>query len=174
MKAKRLALGMAALALSVGLGAAASAGGFGPHGGGRHGHDGPGFMLGKRMLSQLELSDAQTEQLRAMWEKRHEQMRPAHQSLMEANRTLREAIHAKDLNESAIRAAAAEVARIEADLAVERARGLAEMRALLTPEQLTKLEELKQKAKERMKEHWQERQELRKDRPTPGASADSL
>ena len=56
---------------------------------------------------------------------------------------LRETVEAPTVNESSIRAAAAELARVEGDLAVARAHARQDLRRILTPEQASKLDQMK-------------------------------
>ena len=104
------------------------------HGGGDHG------MMLKHVMEELDLTEDQTEAV-------HEGMMTHHEALGEVMGTIREAryavaqaIHAADFDEAAIREAAAEVGRLEADLAVGRGEMLQELRAILTPDQQEKLE----------------------------------
>ena len=55
---------------------------------------------------------------------------------------MRDAIRAEPFDETAIRAQAAKVASLEADLAVQRAHVAHDIRAVLTPEQLQKLKDM--------------------------------
>jgi protein CpxP len=61
---------------------------------------------------------------------------------VQERRALRKTIHTTPVNEAAIRAQAARVAQIEADLDVKRAYVSDRIRAVLTPEQVEKLKEL--------------------------------
>jgi Spy/CpxP family protein refolding chaperone len=64
-----------------------------------------------------------------------------HQVVAE-RRALRDTIRAQTIDETAIRAEAAKVASLEADLAVERAHVAHDIRAVLTPEQIQKLKDM--------------------------------
>lgn len=55
---------------------------------------------------------------------------------------MRDAIRAETIDETAIRAQAAKVASLEADLAVQRAHVAHDIRAVLTPGQLQKLKDM--------------------------------
>lgn len=103
--------------------------------------DGPRHPMGK-ILQQLELSQEQQDQIRGLLEGEREARQGDMQRLREARAKLREQIQAVQLDEAAIRAAAASVGRLEADAAVNRARVLGQVRSLLTVEQLTKFNEL--------------------------------
>jgi Spy/CpxP family protein refolding chaperone len=65
------------------------------------------------------------------------------------------AINQVPVNEQAVRAAAAQVATVQADLAVAQARVHADIWNILTPEQQTKAKELEQQAQARARERQQ-------------------
>jgi Spy/CpxP family protein refolding chaperone len=67
----------------------------------------------------------------------------------------RAAINQVPVNEQAVRAAAAQVATVQADLAVAQARVHADIWNILTPEQQTKAKELEQQAQARARERQQ-------------------
>ena len=141
----RVTIAICAVAALVALPLAAQ--GKGEWGRGRGQRGGPGAMDGHRLehlALRLELSDGQREELRAAFEERFEAGGEVRQSMFEARRTLHEAIHAETFDEAAIREAAAAVAALEADMAVERAKQAAKLREILTPEQLAKLEQMRE------------------------------
>ena len=119
------------------------AGPFGPGGRG-------GFALG-----QLDLSDAQKQQVRDIMQRDREQMRSTMQRLDQAMQAQRAAINQVPVNEQAVRAAAAQVATVQADLAVAQARVHADIWNILTPEQQTKAKEIEQQAQARARERQQ-------------------
>lgn len=117
-----------------------------------HGHGGPGGMDRHRLehlALRLELSDGQREELRQAFEERHEVGAETRRALFDARQALREQIHADSFDEPAIRRAAAAVAALEADMAVERARQAQKLRAILTPEQVAELDRLRAERGER-------------------------
>ena len=57
-------------------------------------------------------------------------------------RDLQEAIHAEKVDEQVIRAKAAEIGKLEGDLAVIRAKAFAKLRPTLTPEQLARMKNM--------------------------------
>ena len=124
-----------------------------PRGHGRGGGPGgPGLMDGHRLehlALRLELSDGQREELRQAFADRFEAGAETRRALFEARRALGEQIHADSFDEAAIRQAAAAVAALEADMAVERARGAQQLRQILTPEQLAELEQMRDERGER-------------------------
>jgi len=153
-----IALGAGVLALGVTAGVYAAAqnqntnqdqrpfiGRGGPGGQSRPGRIGPmGFLppLGGR----LQLTDAQRQQVKAIadshrdeWKALADRARPAHDAL-------RAAITADTIDESLIRQTSAEVAAVEADMAVARAHAYAEVVQILTPDQKKTLKEFEASA----------------------------
>ena len=124
--------------------------GAGPFGPGGRGGFAAGFALG-----QLDLSDAQKQQVRDIMQRDREQMRSTMQRLDQAMQAQRAAINQVPVNEQAVRAAAAQVATVQADLAVAQARVHADIWNILTPEQQTKAKELEQQAQARARERQQ-------------------
>jgi protein CpxP len=134
-------LALAAL-LAVPATALAGPGGRGGGHRGPHGDMNPGMRM--RMLAErLDLSEEQRAQVRAMSEQHREATLDMRAQLRDARRALREAINAEDSDETTIRSAAAAVAAVEADLAVARAQHRKAFEALLTPEQLEQLKQMK-------------------------------
>jgi periplasmic protein CpxP/Spy len=149
---------LAALALILVAGTVLAQPGHGRHGGpGHHGFDrGPGTGM-FHVFEELELTDAQKEQIHELLEAQHENGEAARDAARTARATLHEAIHADVLDEAAIRAAAADVAALEADQAVARATVFQSIRQVLTAEQLAKLAEIKAKHAERREERMDRR-----------------
>lgn len=138
-------------------------GGRGPGGPGMPGRPGgpmggPGDVLGPMMLGRLDLSDAQREQVRTIVESHRDELRELGERGMHARQALEAAVMANVFDEAAIRAAAAEVGVVEADMAVARARISAEVHQVLTAEQQAKLEQLRAQMRERMESRRQRRQ----------------
>jgi Spy/CpxP family protein refolding chaperone len=100
-------------------------------------------MLHKHgMFKALGVTDDQKARLKEILQK----YRPALQTLMKQyyaeKHAMRRLVHAGSVDESAIGAQAAKVSTVEANLAVQRAHLIHDMRAVLTQEQLQKLSEL--------------------------------
>jgi len=110
---------------------------------GHHGDSGPGMRI-KMIAEQLDLSEEQRAQARALGDSHRESTRALRDQMRDARRALGEAIHAEDSNETSIRSASAAVAAVEADMAVARAAHMKEFEALLTPEQLEELSQMKE------------------------------
>ena len=121
---------------------------------GPFGPAGRGFAAGFA-LGQLNLSDAQKQQVRDITQRDREQMRTTMQRLDEAMQGQRAAINQVPVNEQAVRQAAAQVAAVQADLAVAQARLHADIWNILTPEQQAKAKELEQQAQARARERQQ-------------------
>lgn len=115
---------------------------------GPHGPGGPGGPFGhgfhERMADKLGLSEAQREDIRGVFEAYRPQTEQLVADLRDAHQALREQMHAETFDESAIRAASAEMGTIHTELAVLRARMHDEVRQFLTPEQLEEARELRE------------------------------
>jgi Spy/CpxP family protein refolding chaperone len=160
----RIGSAIGAAALTIGLGSAAlsvagqqqnqaPAGrhdGFGGPGRGRGGPGGPGGPFDSAQgrplaglpLRELNLTDAQREQVRQVVDSRQQETRAMGERAMAAREALRAATTSPSFDEGLVRAKAAEVAAIDADMAVARARIFADVFQILTPEQQAKVKEL--------------------------------
>ena len=94
----------------------------------------------------LGLSDEQRASVKAVLRNHQPEIKPLVDQLVTARRALRAAVRAEAVDESAIRAQAAKVASLEADLAVKRAAVAHEIRALLTPAQIEKFKQIQANA----------------------------
>ena len=97
-------------------------------------------LLGK--LVELGVSQAQKQQIHAVLRESRPTIKPLVTQYVQERRALRETIHTAPVNEAAIRAQAARVAQIEADLDLNRAYISERIRAVLTPEQVEKLKQI--------------------------------
>lgn len=116
--------------------------GFGGFGRGRGGPGGPGGPLAGLPLRELNLNDSQREQVRAILDSQQSETRAVAEKAMAAREALHAATTSPSLDEGLVRAKAAELAAIESDLAVSRARIFADVFQILTPEQQAKVKEL--------------------------------
>jgi protein CpxP len=160
--------GLVALGLGAGVYAAAqdqntsqppppfSGRGMGPGRGGRMGPEGPmgpggpmGFlpMLGRG----LQLTDAQRDQIKSVadshrdeWKALADRARPAHDALNAA-------VSADTVDEGLVRQKAADLAAVEADMAVARAHAHAEVWPILTDDQKAQLKTMKGAMRSRMR-----------------------
>ena len=153
MKRAVLICSLAALMLAGGL-VTADARPPGPMGGrpgGPDGAGGPGGPFGRMMMgelgrammlrAELNVTDEQREQMHEIGRAHKDEFVAVMKPLMDAKRRLGEAVRANEVNENAVRTASAQVGVALADVALLRARVGREMRAVLTPEQLQKIDE---------------------------------
>ena len=129
-------IAMAALVAGVGLEAQGR--------GGRGGFGGT--------LRYLDLTGDQRESIRTIVREHRENGAASRQALRAAQQTLRDAVTAEVVNETTIRAAAAEAASLRADAAVRRAEMHAAVLAVLTTDQRAELNELRENARENRRE----------------------
>ena len=113
----------------------------GPGGGGarRGGPGGPGGV-GPMMLERLDLTSDQRDRVRQIMDSHHDEQRALGDRAMKAHEALQDAITAT-FDEGAVRARAADVAAVDADMAVAQARVVGEVYQILTPEQQEKLKQ---------------------------------
>jgi Spy/CpxP family protein refolding chaperone len=134
----------------------------GRRGGPGMGPGGPG-LLGPA-LRRLELTEDQRSRVRQITESHRDEQRAIGDRARKAHEALREVTESPTFDESAVRARAADVASVEADMAVARARLYNEVYQILTPEQQTTLKTLQAERgqrQERVRERVQERRERR-------------
>ena len=159
MTTKRLALGLATgvLVLGVGAGVYATAQNTNQDPrpfsrGGRMG--GPGGPMGMlpMLARELNLTDAQKAQIKTIADSHRDEWKALGDRARTAHEALQQAVTADAVDEGLIRQRSAEVAAVEADMNVARARTHAEVFQLLTPEQKTQAKTLQSTAGERMRE----------------------
>jgi len=100
----------------------------------------------QRIAERLNLTDDQKAQIKTILRSERGTLKPLVSSLHTARENLRAAIQASDANETTVRAAAAKVAAVEADLAVERMKIFGKIAPILTDEQRQQLSEFEQSA----------------------------
>ncbi len=154
---------VAALGMAFGLGTAVSAQPRGPVGGEHRGMRGafPG-------LGQLGLSDDQRQDVRRIMELHKSERQAIFQRLREARRAQSGAVMAVPVDEGAVRARSAELAKVEADAAVLRARVHADVYNVLTPEQQEKAKALRAEREARGAQHreqWEKRRQDGSEKP---------
>ena len=139
----------ASMALFAQAGPGRGAGGQGPGGPGGRGFA-AGFALG-----QLDLSDAQKQQVQSIVQRHREQTRPTMDRLQQAMMAQRSAITTVPVNEALVRSATANLAAVQADMAVDEARLHADIYSILTVEQQAKAKQLEEQAQARAQERRQ-------------------
>ncbi len=100
-------------------------------------------------LDRLNLTDAQRDQVKSVVDSHQAEVRPLGEKAMTARRALEQAVTADMIDEGAIRAVAADVASVESDMAVARARVHADVLQVLTSDQRAKLKELQAEMEKR-------------------------
>ena len=135
-------IAMAALVAGVGLEAQ-----------GRRGRGGFGGTL-----RYLDLTGDQRESIRTIVREHRENGAASRQALRAAQQKLRDAVTAEVVNETTIRAAAAEAASLRADAAVRRAEMHAAVLAVLTTDQRAELSQLRENVRENRRERRRGRQ----------------
>lgn len=126
------------------------------------GPGGPGLF--GLALRRLELTEDQRSRVRQIMESHREEQRTIADRARKAHEALREVTESPTFDESAVRARAADVAGVEADMAVARARLYNEVYQILTPEQQATLKTLqaeREQRQERLRERLRERRERR-------------
>ena len=113
---------------------------------GFHGHGRPGGGM-KKMMAALDLSEEQKLQIKNLITDKQPEIQPLRKQLILERRALRDLMQSDPLDESAIRSQAETIARLQTEMAVQRARVYNEVRQILTPEQIQKFLEL-QKARD--------------------------
>jgi protein CpxP len=133
---------------------------------------GRGDFGGLALLRQLDLTEEQRAQVRQVMDSHRDELRATGERVMAAHRAQDDAVTAPQFDEQVIRSKAAELAAVEADAAVLRAKVHSEVFAVLTPEQQAKAAELKaqrqaqaQQFRERARERVKERQQRRATPP---------
>jgi Spy/CpxP family protein refolding chaperone len=139
--------------------------GFGPGGPG-----GPGLPL-----RELGLTDAQREQVKAIFDSHKDEFQAIGERLKTAHQSQQAASEVQPFDEAAIRAASANIAAVQADAAVLRAKVHAAVFQVLTPEQQEKAKALKAEReknraerREQFQQRRQQRQQQRQANPPAG------
>ncbi|MGP8019897.1 MAG: Spy/CpxP family protein refolding chaperone [Limisphaerales bacterium] len=100
----------------------------------------------QRITQRLNLTDDEKAQIKTILRSEKDTLKPLLGQLHSARENLRAAIRASDANETTVRAAAAKVAAVEADLAVERMKIYGKIAPILTDEQRQQISEFEQRA----------------------------
>jgi protein CpxP len=124
--------------------------------GGMHGHGGPdgefGHMLGF-YADALDLSSAQQDQIKAIWQNEKPTMKPLMQQMHQNHAAMNALIENGAFDEAKTRALATQNAQTMINVEVEHARMKSEMLQVLTADQKTKFQQLEAKHEARMQKH---------------------
>ena len=115
-------------------------------------------------LRQIDLSDAQRDEIRSLVQSSREATRETAEQLRRVRRALNDAVTTDVVNEGAIRAVTTQLGLVEGDMAVLRAKLHAQVWQLLTPEQQTSAAQFAASAAERRQEGRDRRRERRLER----------
>ena len=118
------------------------------HGHGKHG----GWFGGERAFSQLGLTDAQQTQLKQIRETNRETLRPLMEEMHAKRQEVRQLSSGATFDEALVRQKLTEIADTETKLMAAQFRIHQEMLAVLTPEQKTKFEQMREQFKTRRSE----------------------
>jgi protein CpxP len=124
---------------------------------GMHGHGGPGgfeHMLGF-YADYLDLSSAQQDQIKAIWQKEKPTLAPLMQQMQQFHSQMNQLEQNGAFDEAKVRALATQQSQTMVELAVQHARIKSEMLQVLTPDQKTKFTEFQAKREQRMQQHMQ-------------------
>ncbi|MGK0250068.1 MAG: protein CpxP [Oleispira sp.] len=154
-----------AIALPMALGSASAlAFGGGNHHGGNHygGKGGCGMQDGRKVFSQLDLTDAQKEQMQSMREANRDEMKSKRlekRTAMKANHDkIQELVLASDFDENAARDLALQMSEAQIEGRVARLEKRHEMLNILTPEQKATYQTLQAERVEQCQARMAERQ----------------
>ena len=156
---RSLATGVALVALlatSVAYAQEPPGGGFGGRGGRGFGPGGPGLVL-----NELNLTDAQREQVREIRGRYREQIQTLSRRLGDLTAKQRQAIETVPVNETLITSATQDMTQAQVEVAIQEARINADIWSVLTPEQQAKATKLRAERKAQMEQRRQENQQRR-------------
>jgi Spy/CpxP family protein refolding chaperone len=146
-RSKFLTLTLAVVVIFAGA-VPAIAGGFGEKG--HNQWERPG-LAGLKTFLKLDLTDSQRSQLVNIIDNFEAQRRNGAHNFIEARRNLFKAMHSEKFDEANLRKAYSDLSSVKEDAFVLRARMTSEMKAVLTPEQLSMLQKLHRGRFERTK-----------------------
>lgn len=136
----------------------------GPGGPGMRRHGPMGMGMDRLPLGQLELTDAQREQVRGIMTARQADFKALGERLRTANEAQRLAVTRVPVDENEIRARVSDASAVEADFAILRARIHEQVYQVLTPEQQAKAKTLQAERQKRRAERAQQFKQ-RRDQP---------
>ncbi len=152
---------IAALALAIAIAIPVAFAQSGGKGGRHFGHGRGGHMMGGRMFSQLNLTDAQKAQFKQIRESHSATITSLRQQIHEQMKAIHQANDGATFDEALVSQKLAQVAPLQAKLMGEEFRIHQEMLNVLTPEQKTKLEQLREEFKAKRQEFKSKRSEFK-------------
>lgn len=144
---KALTVVVVLVVVSIGV-FAATAGVFPGH----HRREGMGFRVpGLKTFIELNLSESQRAQILSIIETYQRERRDTLDSLLEARKLLLKAVHTQEFNEDNVRMAYRKVSSMQEEAYISRAKMIAEIKAVLNPEQIELLRERRTQRIEKMR-----------------------
>jgi protein CpxP len=150
----RLIAAVAVIALAAGVVYAQGPRGGGPGGRGRG-------LFGGLPLRELQLSDAQQQQVKDIRSRHQADMRDAMSRLAAARQAQQKAVEAIPADESRIAALTQDKVQAEADVAIQASRLNSEIWSVLTPDQQTRLKTLRDQRQAQIEQRRQQFQQRR-------------
>ena len=120
---------------------------------------GPGFrraFQGARILETLQLTDEQKSTIEGLFAANRENARSLHQRMQEQRQLLKTSAQAQPFDEAGVRFQAQELAKLRAEMMVQRIAVMKQVSSVLNVDQRAKLQELREQRKARFQE-WRER-----------------
>lgn len=115
-------------------------------------------------LRDLDLTDAQRQQIRQLTQQYREQSRATLDRLRQAQEARRQVVEVPPVDEARIRAVMQELAEAETELALQRARLNSDVHAVLTPEQQERARQVREEREARRKERREQMQKRIQER----------
>jgi Spy/CpxP family protein refolding chaperone len=144
----------AAAALAAGLAFAQAPAASPAHPRSGRGHASRMAEFHQRMMSELNLTDAQKAQAKTIFQGEREKAKPLVEQLRQDRQAMREAVKTNDT--ARIHSLAAKEGKTRGELSALRSEAQAKFYATLTPEQRTKADQLHQQAREKMRQRGQQ------------------
>ena len=172
MALRTMKVGAAAAGLVALLGGAVFAQGGGQGGFGQRGHHGSFGMEGMAGLRQLGLTDDQRAQIRTAVSGHRDEFKALADRARTARQAQAAAISAVPMNEQQVRSASADMAAVQADMAVLRARVHEQVFSVLTPDQQAQAKTLaaqRDAMRAQRRAQWQQFQQQQRQQTPPAA-----
>ena len=116
----------------------------------------PGMFPGPRLFDALQLTDGQKATIQELFAVNRGNGRELFQRMQEQRQLMRNAAQTQPFDEAAVRFQAQELANLQAEMMVRRAALMNQVASVLTAEQKTKLQELREERKAQFQE-WRQR-----------------
>jgi protein CpxP len=112
-------------------------------------------MVRRQMMQGLNLTDAQKEQAKAIFQQSRQTAQPVAEQLRQNRQPLADAVKANNVGQ--IQALAAQQGTLHGQLLAIRSEAMAKFYSILTPEQRARADQRQQRVRERMKQRLEQR-----------------